>query len=262
MLRKVLKPTTLCALWPLDFLNDNDKLRQDTPTEQKVDLSTLPEETGWDRLKRVFEADDFGEVSKELLTVLHVGGMSLFVGGIYGGVVHSRVAYVNFMKNNQATAFTDHLEAKKKLQDAVTKSFGKGAWMWSWRLASFTMSFTAISTGISVYRGKSGILEYVVAGLFSGTLYKWNMGPRGWVVGGGLGAVLGLIAGGATLGLLSLTGMSMDEVRYWQYHWQRERQNYTNKGIAEYLAKEEDEVVQHHNKRVGNSGKTLENVAE
>lgn len=38
--------------------------------------------------------------------------MSLFVGACYGGVLHSRGAYVDFIKNNQATVFHDHLEAK------------------------------------------------------------------------------------------------------------------------------------------------------
>ena len=47
-----------------------------------------------------------------MVTVMHVGAMSLFVGALYGGVIHSRVAYMNFIKNNQATAFNDHLEAK------------------------------------------------------------------------------------------------------------------------------------------------------
>lgn len=47
--------------------------------------------------------------------------------------------------------------------------------------------YRGISTTISVYRGKTGIVEYVAAGVVSGSLYKLNMGPRGWIVGGGLG---------------------------------------------------------------------------
>lgn len=34
------------------------------------------------------------------------------MGAIYGGIIQSRVAYVNFMENNQATAFKSHLDAK------------------------------------------------------------------------------------------------------------------------------------------------------
>lgn len=41
---------------------------------------------------------------------------------------------------------------------------------------------------IQTYKGEYGISEYVVAGGLTGTMYKFNMGPRGWVVGGGLGS--------------------------------------------------------------------------
>jgi hypothetical protein len=203
---------------------------------------------------------EFGNLSKELVTITHVGAMSLFVGGVYGGIQNSKGAYMNFIQNNQATAFHDHIEAKKKLQDAVTKSFGRGAFKWAWRLSLFCTTFAGISTTISVYRGKTGIVEYVAAGVVSGSLYKLNMGPRGWIVGGGLGAVLGFTAGCVTLGLMKLTGMSMDEVYYWQQHWEQERSDYVNKGISDYLAKEEGEVIQDHNRRVGNAGKILENL--
>jgi hypothetical protein len=54
--------------------------------------------------------------------------------------------------------------------------------------------------------------------------------------------------------------MSMDEVYYWQQHWEQERSDYVNKGISDYLAKEEGEVIQDHNRRVGNAGKILENL--
>lgn len=33
---------------------------------------------------------------------------------MYGGITQSRIAYLNFMENNQATAFKNHLEAKVK----------------------------------------------------------------------------------------------------------------------------------------------------
>lgn len=45
----------------------------------------------------------------------------------------------------------------------------------------------AVSTVIQLYRGKYGIMEYVGAGAATGFMYKFNAGPRGWVVGSGLG---------------------------------------------------------------------------
>lgn len=38
--------------------------------------------------------------------------MGFLVGACYGGFINSRVAYVNFMERNQATAFKSSFEAK------------------------------------------------------------------------------------------------------------------------------------------------------
>lgn len=66
----------------------------------------------------------------------------LFVGAIYGGVMHSRTAFLGFMERNQATAFENHWDAKKKLQDKVSLGFARGGWQWGWRLCLFTTSYT------------------------------------------------------------------------------------------------------------------------
>lgn len=84
---------------------------------------------------------EFNEISPELNSILNVGFLSTVVGAIYGGIMDSKEAYINFMKNNQATAFKTHLEAKRKLQDAVTLNFAKGAVKWGWRLSIFCTTF-------------------------------------------------------------------------------------------------------------------------
>lgn len=38
--------------------------------------------------------------------------MSIFVGALYGGVINSKAAYLEFMRSNEATSFANHLEAK------------------------------------------------------------------------------------------------------------------------------------------------------
>nr|CAH7739532.1 unnamed protein product [Callosobruchus chinensis] len=175
------------ALLPIGNLFGDDKLDNATPTEQKADKNTVEPEAGWDRIRQMFHTDEFGNVSPEANTVLQVTAMSMFVGSLYGGIVNSRGAYVEFMKNNQATSFLNHYEAKRRLQDAVTKSFAKGAFRWGWRVTLFSTTFVGISTMIQVYRGKYGFSEYVIAGSSTGAMYKFNMGPKGWIVGAGLG---------------------------------------------------------------------------
>lgn len=81
------------------------------------------------------------------------------------------------------------------------------------------------ATTISVYRGKSSIYEYLAAGAITGSMYKVNGGVRGMTVGGILGLGLGGIAGIFSLLLLAASGKSMEEVRYWQYNWKRERES-------------------------------------
>lgn len=55
---------------------------------------------------------EFGNISQEANSILQVGTMSMFIGALYGGVINSRSAYLEFMRNNEATAFKSHLDAK------------------------------------------------------------------------------------------------------------------------------------------------------
>lgn len=90
-------------------------------------------------------------------------------------------------------------------------------------------------TTISVYRGKSSVIEYFSAGALAGSLYKFNTGLRGMAVGGILGCGLGGLAGIFSLVVLKASGTSMEEVRYWQYNWKQERDQ--NKLAAELVSR-------------------------
>jgi complex I assembly factor TIMMDC1 len=76
---------------------------------------------------------------------------------------------------------------------------------------------------MAVYRGKSSMYEYITAGAVTGGVYKFNMGLRGIAAGALVGGALGTIAGGLSLAILVSTGMTMEEVRYWQYKWRSSR---------------------------------------
>lgn len=70
--------------------------------------------------------------------------------------------------------------------------------------------------------------EYIVAGIVTGGTYKFNMGLRGMAAGALVGGGLGTIAGGISLVILRSTGMTMEEVRYWQYKWRSSRDDAIN----------------------------------
>lgn len=201
---------------------------------------------------------EWGGISSEVNAMYQAGFLGFLFGAVYGGFISSRVAHDNFMNTNQATTFNSHFDAKKKLQNQVTVSFAKGAFRWGWRLALFTTSYVAITTTISVYRGKSSFVEYLTAGAVTGAAYKVNMGVRGVLVGGGLGLVLGGIAGGASLAILKASGNTMEEVRYWQYKWKLQR----DQAIFESMRKQvvEDTLIDEHDVAVGTNNLSLEQL--
>ncbi|XP_030371348.1 RPII140-upstream gene protein [Scaptodrosophila lebanonensis] len=220
-----------------------------------------PNETGLDRLKHIFTVDEFGSISSELNSIYQAGFLGFLVGALYGGVTQSRVSYMNFMENNQATAFKSHLDAKKKLQDQFTVNFAKGGFKWGWRVGLFTTSYFGIITCISVYRDKSSIYEYLAAGSVTGAAYKVNLGLRGMAAGGLIGGFLGGIAGVTSLLLMKVSGTSMEEVRYWQYKWRLER----DETIAQAMKKQAEragetpKLFTAHDEKVGDQV-TLESV--
>ncbi|XP_030761692.1 RPII140-upstream gene protein [Sitophilus oryzae] len=248
----------------LPFFNQyyaEDNVKNATPTEKKTD-TTESQETGWDRVRKVFEVDEFGNVSHEAHTVLQSAAISCFIGFIYGGVVLSRGAYMEFMRNNEATTFKTHLDAKRKLQDKVTIAFGKGAAKFGWRLTLFTTSFVGIATLIQTYNEDYGIMEYVVSGGLTGFMYKFYAGPRACIVGTGLGSALGLMCGAATWSIMKFSGLSLKEARYWQYKWKE-----TKLGMkAAYVKKkwEDDDfaIIKLHDDKMSNEGNTLDSIDE
>ncbi|KAF6213540.1 hypothetical protein GE061_011260 [Apolygus lucorum] len=188
---------------------------------------------GWERVKRIFERDEIGTFSPELNTVYQTTFLTAFTGACYGGFIQSREAYLRFFERNQATQFTDHFEAKKKLQDFVTVNFAKGALKWSWRLAIFGGFYSSVVTVMSTYRGDSSIFDFIVGGIVSGGIYRVNYGLRGIIVGCTLGMVIGLFGGSLTMTVLRLTNTSFDDVR----NYQLEYQQYRDKNLAEAAKK-------------------------
>ncbi|XP_044742382.1 RPII140-upstream gene protein [Chrysoperla carnea] len=266
MLRKIFgnSAIVISGVLPFNWEWENfDQIKTTTKASQAFYNRNAENETGWDRLYLMFSLDEFNNFSPELNSTMQAGFMGLFIGACYGGFIRSRVAYLDFMERNQATAFKSHLDAKKQLQDAVTMSFAKGAFQWGWRLGLFTFTYVGFTTAFSVYRGKSGIIEYVGAGALSGTLYKFNGGPRAMLVGGVLGSVLGGTAGILSYGITKLTGMSLEEARYWQYQWKNDREQRVQEIYRRHAeATEDDKLIKHHKQVVGetNPEEVLKNI--
>uniref|UniRef100_A0A182QC00 Complex I assembly factor TIMMDC1, mitochondrial n=1 Tax=Anopheles farauti TaxID=69004 RepID=A0A182QC00_9DIPT len=245
------------GLFPFNA-SDHDQIKIDTKTVQSM-YAEAPgdKQTGMERLRMMFTVDEFGRVSSELNSIYQAGFLGFLFGACYGGFVNSRVAYMNFIERNQATAFQSSFEAKKKLQDQVTVNFAKGAFRWGWRLALFTTSYIGIQTVVSVYRGKSSLYEYLAAGGITGAMYKFSMGLRGMASGGLVGLALGGLAGGLSLGIMRATGTTMEEVRFWQYKWQTNREQVIRESLQTQAESEEEPLLTHHHNKFGNTNLDL-----
>ncbi|KDR16313.1 RPII140-upstream gene protein [Zootermopsis nevadensis] len=250
------KPWYFCGMLSLSWLTENND-KVDSDTSQSFYRRNIENETGWERLRLMYSSDEFGNLSPELNAAIQSGIMGIFIGACYGGIINSKNAYTDFIERNEATVFKNHLEAKKKLQDQVTIGFSKGAFRWGWRLGLFTSSYVLLTTSVSVYRGHSSIVEYIAAGGVTGALYKCNMGLRGMAVGGGLGSVLGGICGLVSLSVLKMTGLTMEEIRYWQYQWKEDRYK---QFIRSGDDNKENPLFTNHDKKIGPSGKNLESL--
>lgn len=51
-------------------------------------------------------------MSTEINSIYQAAFMGFLGGAVYGGFIKSRLAYLDFMDNNQATAFKSHFDAK------------------------------------------------------------------------------------------------------------------------------------------------------
>lgn len=116
---------------------------------------------------------------------------------------------------------------------------------------------------MSVYRGKSSIWEYVAAGSSTGALFRMNMGLRGMAAGAIVGAGLGIFAGTASLGVMKLSGTSMEEVRYWQYQWHKKRIDLEQAGYAKQMKSEHpNPLLDAHHELVGENKLSLDAIQE
>nr|SVE76708.1 EOG090X0FS6 [Daphnia longispina] len=210
------------TLFGFEIISNSDIIDPTSPTAQKLAEQAhrvIENETGWDRLKAMFQTDEFNSISPELDSTLAAAVGGLLAGAFLGGIPASKLAHDDFIKRNKASQFETHMDAKSKLQFNVTKAMAVGGWRVGWRLGLFTGGFMFFTTAVSTYRNKSSVFEYSAGGLMAGAMYKFPMGPKAMVPGGLAGLVLGTVAGGCTVGFMKLTGTTTEDLRYWRKGW-------------------------------------------
>lgn len=188
-------------------------------------------DTGWDRIKDLFEKDVTQRYPEELTNVIKSGIVAAVAGMIYGGMPAARHARQRYIHISQAEMYTSRADAVRSAHNAAIRGFVRYGWRWSWRVAAFVALFNSVSTGLSVYRDKYVLSHYAAAGAVTGGLFRLNLGLRGLVAGSIIGAVLGIPTGALIISMQSLTGEAVGEKR------RRERRELYELRLAEWTAR-------------------------
>ncbi|GAA6105177.1 complex I assembly factor TIMMDC1, mitochondrial [Tachysurus ichikawai] len=188
-------------------------------------------DTGWDRIKDIFDRRDGQAYSEEVKNVSKSALTAALVGLLYGGLPGARHARERFIQLSQAEIYRSRVEAVRSAHNAAIRGFVRYGWRWSWRIAAFVTLFNTVSAGISVYRDSNALSHFAVAGAVTGGVFRMNLGLRGLVAGSAIGAALGVPAGALIVGLQKLGGETMREKR------RRERRELYELRVAEWDAR-------------------------
>ncbi|KAF3706361.1 Complex I assembly factor TIMMDC1 [Channa argus] len=188
-------------------------------------------DTGWDRIKDLFDRDVTQRYPEELTHVIKSGVVAALAGLIYGGLPAARHARQRYIQISQAEIYNSRVEAVRSAHNAAIRGFVRYGWRWSWRVAAFVTLFNSVSTGLTVYRDKCTLSHYAAAGAVTGGLFRLNLGLRGLVAGTIIGAVLGIPTGALIISMQSLAGETFRERR------RRERRELYELKLAEWAAR-------------------------
>lgn len=176
----------------------------------------LAKETGRDRLAKMFSKDHLNEVSPEIKFIKQVTLQSAGVTFLVMSALSGRQAKMEFIDRNKATVFRTRFQAFRRLHDVVFLYSMKEGAKWTLRVSLFSAAFLGISQSIAVYRNKSTPWEYCISAATIIGAMKINMGLRGFLVGTGFGAVMGLCMGLIAYGAMKLTNETQEQRHYWQ----------------------------------------------
>ncbi|XP_068575898.1 complex I assembly factor TIMMDC1, mitochondrial isoform X1 [Cebidichthys violaceus] len=188
-------------------------------------------DTGWDRIKDLFDKDVTQRHPEELTNVIKSGVAAALAGLLYGGLPAARHARQRYIQLSQAEIYTSRVEAVRSAHNAAIRGFVRYGWRWSWRVAAFVTLFNSVSTGLSVYRDKYTLGHYAAAGAVTGGLFRLNLGLGGLVAGTIIGAVLGIPTGALIICMQSIAGETARERR------RRERRELFELRLTEWTAR-------------------------
>ncbi|KAJ8687736.1 hypothetical protein QAD02_023530 [Eretmocerus hayati] len=190
----------------------------DNPEIDKEGIYKVDENlTGFQRLRNLLRPYRDHPVHPDLLQVLHTFLTSFLIGGISGGIKSSRNAFIQFIENNEATQFLNHIDAKRQLNDKMFMSFMKGFMKLGSRVSFFCTTFVTTYVILTTYQNRDCLWFYPVGGMVTGAIYKFPLGPKGMFSGAFFGGMFGSVYTGMKYFLLRLSHISEEELRGVRY---------------------------------------------
>ncbi|KAM3935779.1 complex I assembly factor TIMMDC1, mitochondrial [Leptodactylus fuscus] len=186
------------------------------------------QESGWDRVREIYQRNERGEYSQEAEFILKSALTGALVGFVYGGVPAARFSREQYIKRSQAEVYHHRVEAVRSVHNAALRGFIRYGFRWGWRIAAFVSIFNCVSTGLSAYRDKVVISNFIAAGAVTGGLFRLSLGLRGLVGGSVIGGLLGVPAGALISGLQTLAGQDLRE------HKRQERRQLHERKLQEW----------------------------
>ncbi|XP_035600981.1 complex I assembly factor TIMMDC1, mitochondrial-like isoform X2 [Oncorhynchus keta] len=184
-----------------------------SPLPSLVGKPEFPD-TGWDRIKDLFDRDEMQKYPEELSSVVKSTLAAALAGMIYGGLPAARHARERYIQLHQAEIYHSRVEAVRSAHNAAIRGF-----------------VSTVSTGLSVYRDKYTLSHYAAAGAVTGGLFRLNLGLGGLVAGTAIGATMGVPAGALIIAMQGLAGETVRERR------RRERRELYELKLAEWSAR-------------------------
>ncbi|CAH6792334.1 complex I assembly factor TIMMDC1, mitochondrial [Phodopus roborovskii] len=170
-------------------------------------------ESGWDRLRQLFVKDEQQRIPKEVEYICRAAVSAGIIGWAYGGIPAFIYAKNRYIEQSQGEVYHNRFDAVQSAHRAGTRGFLRYGWRWSWRTAVFVTIFNTVNTGLTVYRNKSTLSHFVIAGAVTGGLFRVNLGIRGLVAGGIIGALLGTPMGSLMMALQKYCDETVQERR-------------------------------------------------
>ena len=176
------------------------------------------EATPGDRLRKAFERQANGDLSPELGRfrdiLVYTLGAGLFLGYYRG----KKEARKKFIKLNLTTKYTSQSAANRKLNDFLISAAFRNGTKTAIPLVGFMAVFMGTSMSLSTLEDEEKYWHVVVGAALAGAHNRFLLGPRAFLVGGLVGAVLGVGFGALAIAGWRLAGLAtMKEKRYHRY---------------------------------------------